>query len=266
MNNQDAPFTEGDVRSNGIGSQIISQLNALNEMQQGLSSILASVPVPQLTHKYIVGAESDLWGHPDYSGYAPWYPFAIGAGTFAPGIGNDNHPGIALFSSAAVANTGAYIAGWQQAILIAGGERATFVFQLINTNAAILSRFGFMDVFNNAAPVDGIWLDVNNITLTGKTSNNTVTSTTASSYAALATGTWYRGEIEVNDDATLVTFYLYDCATQALLWSDTLAANIPTAAGRETGHAACAYRTTAVATNLIYLDYLSFICTRPLTR
>ena len=72
--------------------------------------------------------------------------------------------------------------------------------------------------------VDGI--------LVGKTSNNSARSTTATSYA-LAINTWYKLTITMNADATVATFAVHSEAG-ALLWTDTLNTNIPTAAGRET--------------------------------
>jgi hypothetical protein len=100
--------------------------------------------------------------------------------------------------------------------------------------------------------------------IVGKTANNSARSTTGTSYT-LVTNTWYRLRIEVNSDATLVTFSLFSEAG-ALLWSDTLNSNIPTAAGRETGHGIVATNSGTTAVAMVDVDYLNLWISRALVR
>ena len=129
-------------------------------------------------------------------------------------------------------------------IRIAGAEHSEFCFKT-GTLLNIRVRLGYQDSLTNAAPTDGVWIDISGVTLAGKTRNNGAESTTGTSHA-LAINTWYRAKIAVNNDATLITYILYSAAG-VVLWTNTLAANIPTAAGRETGHGVVMYVAAAVA-------------------
>jgi hypothetical protein len=82
----------------------------------------------------------------------------------------------------------------------------------------------------------------------------------------MALNTWYTGIIEVNAAGTLVTFSLVNDA-ETVLWTDTVNANIPTAAGRETGFGVIAGETSVdAAADIIHLDYLRMEINRTLTR
>lgn len=167
----------------------------------------------------------------------PWEGVTIGGGTMASVAGTSNHPGIIRLSSIATATTGYRFMTAVNCFLIAGAEHSEFCFK---TGASLLNirvRLGFQDSLTSAAPTDGVWIDITGATLTGKTSSNGALSTTGTNYG-LAVNTWYRGKIAVNSDATEVVFLLYTdvAGEQTVVWTDTLAANIPTAAGRETGH------------------------------
>lgn len=195
---------------------------------------------------------------------APFFPTAIGAGTFAALVQEANHPGIWRIASGAAANTGhAVTLGGLTSVLIGGGEVAEFIFR-VPAPTSIIERLGFIDSVSIVAPVDGVSLVLVGTTLDGRTISNSVGSVTASSFTIVA-NTWYRGKVELNSAATLATFYLYD-ASGTLLWTDTLAANIPTAAGRETGFGALAYKTTVTAANILDLDWMAYYNTKALVR
>lgn len=195
----------------------------------------------------------------------PWDLNVIGAGTMAQQTSVANHPGITRFSQNG-ANTGARIwMSYASPILISGLERTELIFQLQTTSALVL-RFGFGDNFNNAAaPTDGIWIDIAGATLSGKTRNNGVESTTGTTYAS-ATATWYRAYIVVNADASRVDFYLYNSTTGLQLWTDNLTTNIPKVAGRELSHGMQAYKTSAGVVALVDVDFMNLVLPQGLDR
>ncbi len=173
----------------------------------------------------------------------PWIGLAFGGGS-ATVAGTSNHPGIIKFTSN-VTNSGYRFLTAVNCILIAGAEHSEFCFRTGAVQLNVRVRLGFQDSLSAALPTDGVYIDVSGVTLTGKTRNNGAGSTTGTSHA-LAANTWYRAKIAVKNDATLVTYILYSAAG-VVLWTNTLAANIPTAAGRETGHGIVMYVAANVA-------------------
>jgi hypothetical protein len=199
---------------------------------------------------------SDLYGG---SGDLYVTPVALGAGGGVASItGESNHPGIVQLRSVATNNTGAIIipATTSSAladILLQGGEVHECEFRVLPNVSQFRAKLGWFD--NSTAPVDGVYIDIQQLTLTGKSTNNSSTSTTGTSYA-LTANTWYRCKIIITS-SSLVTYYLYSAAG-VLLWSDTTTTNIPTSAGRETQPIVVAYRTNNVATNLMDVDWLTW--------
>jgi len=101
--------------------------------------------------------------------------------------------------------------------------------------------------------------------LRGATSSNSVRSYTGTSYTP-TTATWYRGTIIVNTAGTLVTYTIYDGAGTSQ-WTDTVATNIPTGAGRDTSPCIIvAESTTDAAANILVMDYVNWGSTRTLVR
>jgi hypothetical protein len=93
-----------------------------------------------------------------------------------------------------------------------------------------LVRAGFHTSTAATAPTDGVWIEIVDGVLTGRTANNSASSTTASSYT-LTTAVAYVLSISVNAAGTLATYrVLNETGTQ--LWTDTLATNIPTGSAR----------------------------------
>jgi hypothetical protein len=154
------------------------------------------------------------------------------------------------------------------AFRLAGNEKARFIFQIGSPATGLQFRLGFQDSTTAAQPTDGAWLGVAGITggysLSGLTrANSTVASTT--NYT-LASATWYRGEIDVNSNASRVDFRLYN-DSGSLLWSDFLTTQIPTAAGRETGFGMIATESSVnAATDLLLMDYFSLQIDREIVR
>jgi hypothetical protein len=199
---------------------------------------------------------------------APWYYIPVNSGTLGSNIAIADHPGIAIVSSSTSANSGAASMLWITSLLIAGTETTDFIIQP-QTLAGTTIRLGFIDSYTSTAPTNGVYLEMAQVggvdgVIVGKTSDNSVRSTTATSYT-LVTTTWYRLRVTLNADASLATFTLLSAAG-AVLWTDTLATNIPTGATRYTGHGIVATNSGTTAVQLVHIDYQSLAITRTLTR
>jgi len=198
----------------------------------------------------------------------PWSLNAVTSGTAGPVAGEANHPGIVFLKSAAGANSGMNIPLDPLAFLLAGGCRADFIVRPQVLAGAVI-RCGFGDVKTIADHVDGIYFEMNTVvavpgTLVGKSASNSVRTTTATSFV-LVTNTWYRLHLELNAAANLATFKLYSEAG-AVLWTDTVNANLPTGAGRQTGHGLTAFNTAGGTVVICDLDYMDVEIRRTLVR
>lgn len=198
--------------------------------------------------------------------FSPWFGNAISSGTLAAVNGEANHPGLIQFSSSTTTNSGYYVLMNPVSLLISGDETSEFVFKTPTSIASTATiRFNCQDALTYAAPTDGIWINLANTTLTGRTASNGSASTTASSYTVSA-NTWYRATIELNADATLATFKLFSDNSDTPLWTDTLSTNIPTGSGRNTGHGVLATSSGTSAVPLIIMDYMNLKIDRELAR
>jgi hypothetical protein len=198
----------------------------------------------------------------------PWVVSAISGGLISTYDGTPNHPGQYQLLAGGGANSGSRIRTDANSILISGGESADFIIR-----PGILSgttiRAGFLDTFTSADATDGCYIEMAQVggvngVIVGKTASNSVRSTTATNLT-LVTNTWYRLRVAVNAAANLVTFTCFSEAG-AVLWTDTLAANIPTAAGRETGHGIVATNSAGGYNEELTLDYMSLTIARALVR
>lgn len=158
-----------------------------------------------------------------------------------------NHPGIIKFYSTAgnAANRYSIIgSNW-----ILGGEIVEIIIRpLIATSNLYL---GLMDA---TLPItNGIWIDINGTTLTGKTKSGASTSTTSSSYT-ISANSWYRLRVKLNSSGNQADFYVYDMAG-SLLWSSSLTTNIPIGSlGLGFFHAVY----TAGASDIVDVDWISY--------
>lgn len=185
---------------------------------------------------------------------------AVGSGSTVSGT-EANHPGTLWLSHlAGNANSGWRITSDGNCIMLHAGLLGEFIFKSTEGfRTTSFSRLGFHDSTGTSAVVDGAWIElVGNgtvVTLFGKTSNNSSSSTTGTQYT-LPLNTWVRGSVSV-ESASLVRFSLYS-ETGDQLWTDTLATNIPTAAGRACGFGVVSFDTSATATTfyMIAMDYM----------
>jgi hypothetical protein len=190
----------------------------------------------------------------------PWLGASLNGGTTTVREGERNHPGIvSLVSSGVYANAGYRFVTEPTSFLLGGGEESFFKFKFTNFAPGAVIDMGFQDGFPGIT--DGVWLSVNNTDICGKTQNGNGPSNT--DYYTLSLATWYMGRIVLNADATRVDFYLYN-ESGTELWTKYLTTNIPTGAGRWTGHGIVAIRTDSVGMNLIDIDYMSIHCSRKL--
>ena len=194
---------------------------------------------------------------------------AISSGTVGAVATTANHPGVIYMRDSTTAN-GGYRYGCAGTQLIGGGETFEVVFQPVGVRSTQGAKIGWADTTAaNTLPVDGIWFNISGtgaaITLRGATSSNSVRSYTGTSYTP-TTATWYRGTIGVNTAGTLVTYTIYNEAGTSQ-WTDTVATNIPTGAGRDTSPCIIvAESTTDAAANILVMDYVNWGSTRTLVR
>jgi hypothetical protein len=118
-------------------------------------------------------------------------------------------------------------------------------------------------------PVDGIFFNVSGtgaaLRLGGNTSSNSARSGTTTTYTP-ASGTWYRGTINVNSAASLATFTLYS-ESGGQLWTESISTNIPNSSGRETSPCIIVSEyTTDAAADIVWLDYVKWSVNRVLKR
>lgn len=228
-----------------------------DELSHGDLAGLADDDHPQYRLRHGVFYETDFLTNSTHALHQPpWYSAAIAAGTASTPAGSPTHVGINRFTSSVNANSGWGLLTSTAAILLAGGE-TSLCRHRPQTLAGTTRHTGFHDSSSVSDPVDGawIWQDPATGIIYGRTRSNSVGSTTGTGYQ-LVTNTWYCEIIVVNADASRVDFYLYDDAG-ALLWTDFLTTNIPTAAGRELGHGFVTTNSGTTAVALVDTDYLS---------
>lgn len=212
---------------------------------------------PQYLLRHEIYSKSDLTGNASVNS-SPWNLAVILSGTISQLSGSELHPGCIRIASSTSANSGGYCnLASRTSFLLAGGESSRIWFRP-QTLSGTTIRLGFHDTNDSSAPADGahMWMDPATGIIYGRTSSNTVTTTTGTGYQLLA-NTWYMAKVVVNSNATRVDFYLYDEAG-TLLWSDFNTTNIPTVAGRELGHGLVATNSGTTAVNLVDMDSIEF--------
>ncbi len=197
------------------------------------------------------------------TGLGAWSATAISTGTTASVDGNANHPGIVSMTSSTTANSGYRYGLFSGGLLLAGGEICEVIFQ-VTTAATTTVRLGFHDSSSSADAVDGAYIEIVGTTLSGKTASNSTRSTTGTTLT-ITTATWYRAKIELNSNATSVTYTVMNEAG-TVLWTNSLTTNIPTGAGRTTGQGIIATSSGTTAVALGQVDYMSLRMTRTLVR
>jgi hypothetical protein len=200
---------------------------------------------------------------------APFSGAAIAAGTSVASVVNQsaNNQGIVRLSSAAAANTGYR---WQTdltAVRVRAGIEFECVFTPVSLSAGFVFRVGFLDSATTAAATDGIYIQfagANGNPALVTRNNGVAGALLPPSGVVITAGTWYRARVSY--DGTNATFGVFNATTGVSLWSETTSANIPTAAGRETGAGVVAYKTTAGAAALVDVDWMGYAYSTALSR
>ena len=194
---------------------------------------------------------------------------ALLSGAVWAGSSEADHPGCIGLVDSTTQYGGYRIMSDFNQFVIAGGEESTFVFWDDNTTTRATASFkmGFMDsTAIQTASVDAIEFVGSGGVLKGHCLSNSAETNTGSTYT-MTENVWYRGVITVNSNASLVTFTLYLCSTGAVVWTDTVATNIPTGSARVTGWGVIAGESsTDAAAIILMLDYHKLEIKRNLVR
>jgi hypothetical protein len=260
-----APLVSGKVPTTNLGGAGADNTKYLRG-DQTWQTVTASAP----TSATAVVMSSDFY-EPTTSAIPGLAGSAIGSGTTAVFATTAAHPGATTISDSTTAG-GGYKYGCTATgnMLIAGGETFEFIFQTNGNRNTVNTRVGWADTATGTAlPVDGVYFNLTNVAgaanWTGNTASNSNRAQTSTKYAGTA-GTWYRGVISINAAANLVTYTIYN-ETGFSQWTDTLATNIPTGAGRDTSPCIIATEgSTDAAAVLLRPDYASWSIVRALTR
>jgi hypothetical protein len=184
---------------------------------------------------------------------------ASGTPTNTEAIDLVNHPGVVSINSGATANSGGQIA-WGNplnGILIKGGERFDCIFSAASlTNT--LSRIGFHDGNSATDVVDGVYFDVglNTGAITARTRSNSFPATSVN-LMTITANTWYYLKIQINNNATSATFFIYDMLG-AVLAQTTITDNFPITAGRDCLPKAQSISSTGGARLIYQFDYIGW--------
>jgi hypothetical protein len=206
--------------------------------------------------RHEVNCHNDFLTLDDIALALPWYLVYITTGTFIPLDGSALQPGIIRISCGTNANSGLSLRLRTNCYILAGSESSILILRPQTLSGTTL-HFGFHDATSVTDPVDGawIWQDPATGIVYGRTSNNSVGTTTGTGFQ-LVSNTWYILKIVMNSNASRVDFYCYDI-TGALLWTDSITTNIPTA--RTLGHGIASTNSGTTAVALHDIDFMSFI-------
>jgi len=192
---------------------------------------------------------------------APWFWAALSSGTKTNGAGGSAHPGVGRFSSSASSNSGFMMVTVTNALLLAGGEVADFVFRpesLIGTTI----RVGFHDATSVTAPTDGAYLRIVDTLVRGMTMSNSTGDSTASQLRIVA-NRWYWAHLDVVSASKFVCTVVDSVGTQ--VWKDSVLTQIPTGAGRQCGHGFEATNSGTTAYPLVDVDYMNLRIARKIS-
>lgn len=198
-----------------------------------------------------------------YSDISPFTDTAVNSGTSA--VGDDalytkDHVGILKILSSGSANSGRLITAGGSQIMIGGGETFECVFS-IDTFTNHTCRMGLHDATTPSDAVDGVYFEFSGSgVIIGKTSNNSSRSSTAT-ITTLSADTWYRAKLQVNSDATSVSFQIFDSSGTQLGSTVSLTTNIPTANSRRVGPTFISTESVGATADLAHIDLISFYLT-----
>jgi len=187
-----------------------------------------------------------------------WTRTAISVGTTVaqPLLLDENHIGVASFSSAVTTNSGYYLDSYGSGTVALGskliqGLQTDLIFKLpVTVNSLTTIRFGFtIGSITSADAVSGAYFEINGNSLVGKTAISSVRSSTSAT--TLTANTWYHLRVTVVS-ASLIKYDVY-LMDGTLFSTQTLNTNIPTVALNSILIATCS---DVVVTQLAIVDYI----------
>ena len=215
----------------------------------------------------VTGWETDFLGNSGTTAAPPFVMAAVASGGNGSGTIDENHPGVVQYRATANANSGYNTATNAASMLLGGGEKFIAIAKILATATTVNTVLvGFYDTATITAPTDGCWIEVVDTTATGYCKNNDGPTATATTYT-ITLGAWYVYEVSLNSTASMATFTIRSTQAGAALWTSTVAANIPTGAGRLVGAGVLATNSQSSGTiNLLDLDYIHLSIDRTLAR
>jgi hypothetical protein len=188
----------------------------------------------------------------------PWYGLAVGTGTagnLAPA--EQDHPGIAVLNSVAVATTGYAYMTQVANIFLKGVEKTQIVFRIPVSNGDFVMRFGFQDSLGAGATTNAAFLRVTGMVVDGYNRRDGAAGSITGTNFTLLANTWYTGQVEFFLSANRMKYTVWDAAGVEK-WSDSANLdNNPSA--RATGHGLVCYRNNATAGVLMHVDYMDLL-------
>jgi hypothetical protein len=208
------------------------------------------------------GIQSEVYGT-DFTADASLGPFfgaARGGGTISGSSSNDaqaGHHGIVKITTAASAtiDSGYQIFTGRYAIWMSGGQWHQVRFSLSSVTD-VSHRIGFFDAVTMGSPVNGVYFEIVNSTVTAY---STASSTSSSSVygTGIAINTWYRAVVQFVAGGDLAVLDMYEDDTGTLLFSAAFDTNLPLNA--KCGASVLLSATTAVSSkDLALLDSMHY--------
>jgi hypothetical protein len=189
--------------------------------------------------------ESDFVSAVDF--IDPWTVYGLVSGVWACDDGTASHPGMWKITSAGAANSGGVLLWHTASVLLAGGEFTGMIFRADSLQDATIF-FGWHDAYDENAPTDGVYFRVLDSVCKGFTSSNgtkdstIVVSEVPASYK-LTPGAFYELYCRVNVAHDSAFFLINNGTTGENLWTNHVATQIPTVAGRVIGNGLAATAT-----------------------
>lgn len=180
--------------------------------------------------------------------------------------------GLVRFRDSTTAGGGVKIGTDAASIRIQGGGVFETAFQWRDTRTTALAMIGLHSSVTSALPQNGVNFHLvgtaTGFTLTGRTSTAGTESISGTSFTGTS-DTWYNLRLEINANATSVTYSVLDATRASTLWTDTLTTNIPTGSTNTVGVAVLACETTTdanPANGIMEVDWIRFGINRTLAR
>jgi hypothetical protein len=195
----------------------------------------------------------------------PWSNSILGAGTTAYPSGLIDHPGVVQFKSSTTPNSGnaLALAGVPNTPLGLSGTEVFHVWFRPQVLALSTLYYGLHNSGNQVTPTQGVWASIVAGLITGRVCDNAGTVYNTGTTYQCVTNTWYH--LVITTGPTVQTFALYTSeATPQLLWTSTVAQNVPATLGVT---AACVSTNSgSAAVAIVDLDRISLAINRVFAR